>query len=240
MNHLILVRHGQSVWNLEKRFTGWVDVELTVQGKLEAIKSGELIKKLNLKINNFFCSYQKRAINTLELILNNINSKPNQITKAWELNERHYGELTGLNKDQMKKVYGEKKIHIFRRSWDMSPAPLNKNNPYHPLNIEIYKNIPRDKIPDTESLKNTYERVIYYYLKNIEPLIQNGQNVLISAHGNTLRALCKKLFNISDKNIARLEIPTGNPLLIKFKNNLKINGCRYLDSSRSKDLLVKF
>ena len=240
MNHLILIRHGQSVWNLEKRFTGWVDVELTVQGKLEANKSGELIKKLNLKINNFFCSYQKRAINTLDLIVNTINSKPNQITKAWELNERHYGELTGLNKDQMKKVYGEKKIHIFRRSWDMSPAPLNKNNPYHPLNIEIYKNIPRDKIPDTESLKNTYERVIYYYLKKIEPLIQNGQNVLISAHGNTLRALCKKLFNISDKNILRLEIPTGNPLLIKFKNNLKIDGCRYLDSSRSKDLLVKF
>ena len=240
MNYLILVRHGQSIWNLEKRFTGWVDIELTDQGKLEACQAGELIKKLDLKINSFFCSYQKRAINTLDLIVNTINSKPNQITKAWELNERHYGELTGLNKDQMKKVYGEKKIHIFRRSWDMSPAPLNKNNPYHPLNIEIYKNIPRDKIPDTESLKNTYERVIYYYLKNIEPLIQNGQNILISAHGNTLRALCKKLFNISDKNIARLEIPTGNPLLIKFKNNLKINGCRYLDSSRSKDLLVKF
>ena len=240
MNYLILVRHGQSIWNLEKRFTGWVDIELTDQGKLEACQAGELIKKLDLKINSFFCSYQKRAINTLDLIVNTINSKPNQITKAWELNERHYGELTGLNKDQMKKVYGEKKIHIFRRSWNMSPAPLNKNNPYHPLNIEIYKNIPRDKIPDTESLKNTYERVIYYYLKNIEPLIQNGQNVLISAHGNTLRALCKKLFNISDKNIARLEIPTGNPLLIKFKNNLKINGCRYLDSSRSKDLLVKF
>jgi len=240
MNHLILVRHGQSIWNLEKRFTGWVDIELTDQGKLEACQAGKLIKKLDLKINSFFCSYQKRAINTLDLIVNTINSKPNQITKAWELNERHYGELTGLNKDQMKKVYGEKKIHIFRRSWNMSPAPLNKNNPYHPLNIEIYKNIPRDKIPDTESLKNTYERVIYYYLKNIEPLIQDGQNVLISAHGNTLRALCKKLFNISDKNIARLEIPTGNPLLIKFKNNLKINGCRYLDSSRSKDLLVKF
>ena len=110
MNHLILVRHGQSIWNLEKRFTGWVDVELTDQGKFEANESGELIKKLNLKINNFFCSYQKRAINTLELILNTINSKPNQITKAWELNERHYGNLTGLNKDQTKKVYGEKKI----------------------------------------------------------------------------------------------------------------------------------
>ena len=101
MNYLILVRHGQSVWNLEKRFTGWVDVELTDQGKLEACKAGELIKKIDLKINSFFCSYQKRAINTLELILNNINSKPNQITKAWELNERHYGELTGLNKDEM-------------------------------------------------------------------------------------------------------------------------------------------
>ena len=240
MNYLILVRHGQSVWNLEKRFTGWVDVELSDQGKLEACKAGELIKKMDLKINNFFCSYQKRAIDTLNLILNTLGIKPNQIIKTWELNERHYGELTGLNKSEMKKVYGEKKIHIFRRSWNISPAPLDKKNPYHPLNMEIYKNIPKNKIPDTESLKNTYERVIYYYLKNIEPLIQNGQNVLISAHGNTLRALCKKLFNISDKNIARLEIPTGNPLLIKFKNNLKINGCRYLDSSRSKDLLVKF
>ena len=240
MNHLILVRHGQSVWNLKKRFTGWVDIELTNQGKLEACKAGKLIKNLDLKIDSFFCSYQKRAINTMELILNTIHVKSNLITKAWELNERHYGELTGLNKDEMKKVYGEKKIHIFRRSWDMSPAPLNKNNPYHPLNIKIYKNIPKDKIPDTESLKDTYERVIHYYLKNIEPLIQNGQNVLISAHGNTLRALCKKLFNISDKNISRLEIPTGNPLLIKFKNNLKIDDCHYLDSKRSKDLLVKF
>ena len=240
MNYLILVRHGQSVWNLEKRFTGWVDVDLSDKGKFEANKSGELINKLNLKINSFFASYQKRAINTLELILNIINSKPNQIIKAWELNERHYGELTGLSKDQMKKVYGEKKIHIFRRSWDIAPGPLNKNNPNHPLNMKIYKNIPKNKIPDTESLKDTYKRVIYYYLKNIEPLIRNGQNVLISAHGNSLRALCKKLFNISNKNISKLEIPTGNPLLIKFRNNLKIDGCRYLDSSRSKNLLVKF
>ena len=240
MNHLILVRHGQSVWNLQKRFTGWVDVELTDQGKSEARKAGELVKKLDLKINSFFCSYQKRAINTLELILNIIDSKLNQITKAWELNERHYGELTGLNKDQMKKVYGGKKIHAFRRSWDMSPAPLDKNNPNHPLNIAIYKNIPKDKIPDTESLKDTYKRTIDYYSKNIEPLIQNNQNVLISAHGNSLRTICKKLFNISNKNISKLEIPTGNPLLIKFKNNLRIDSCRYLDSSRSKDLLVKF
>ena len=240
MNHLIVVRHGQSLWNLEKRFTGWVDIELSDQGRLEARKAGELIKKIDLKIDSFYCSYQKRAIDTLELILNILAIKPGQITKAWELNERQYGELTGLNKDEMKKVYGEDKIHIFRRSWDISPASLDKKNPYHPLNIEIYKNIPKDKIPDTESLKNTYERVIPYYLENIEPLIQNGQNVLISAHGNTLRALCKKLFNISDTNIQKLEIPTGNPLLIKFNENLKIEDGYYLDSSRSKDLLVKF
>ena len=240
MNYLILVRHGQSIWNLEKRFTGWVDVELSDKGKLEANQSGELIKKLNLKINSFFSSYQKRAISTLKLILNIINSKPNQITKAWELNERHYGELTGLNKHQMKKVYGETKIHIFRRSWNISPAPLDKKNPYHPLNIEIYKNIPKDKIPDTESLKNTYERVIPFYLKNIEPLIQNKKNILISAHGNSIRALCKKLFNISNINISKLEIPTGNPLFIKFNENLKIDDSYYLDSSRSRDLLVKF
>ena len=240
MNHLIVVRHGQSLWNLEKRFTGWVDIELSDQGRLEARKAGELIKKIDLKIDSFYCSYQKRAIDTLELILNILAIKPGQITKAWDLNERQYGELTGLNKDEMKKVYGEEKIHIFRRSWDISPAPLDKKNPYHPLNIEIYKNIPKDKIPDTESLKNTYERVIPYYLENIEPLIQNGQNVLISAHGNTLRALCKKLFNISDTNIQKLEIPTGNPLLIKFNENLKIEDSYYLDSSRSKDLLVKF
>ena len=240
MNHLILVRHGQSVWNLEKRFTGWVDVKLTDQGKLEACKAGELIKKMDLIINNFFCSYQKRAIDTLNLILNTLSVKPNQIIKAWELNERHYGELTGLNKNEMKKVYGEKKIHIFRRSWNISPAPLDKKNPYHPLNMKIYKNIPKNKIPDTESLKNTYERVIPFYLKNIEPLIQNKKNILISAHGNSIRALCKKLFNISNINISKLEIPTGNPLFIKFNENLKIDDSYYLDSSRSRDLLVKF
>ena len=240
MNHLILVRHGQSVWNLEKRFTGWVDVELTPQGKLEATRSGNLIKKLSLKIDNFFCSYQKRSINTLKLILNSIHIKPNQIVRAWELNERHYGELTGLNKDEMKKIYGENKIQMFRRSWDMSPAPLKKSSPYHPSNIEIYKQIPKDKIPDSESLKNTYNRVIPYYQRNIEPLIRNGKNVIISAHGNSLRALCKNLFNISNKNISKLEIPTGNPLLIKFNENLKITGCGYLDQKRSRNLLFKY
>ena len=239
MNHLILVRHGQSLWNLEERFTGWVDVDLSDKGVEEAIYAGELIQKLNLNFDVYFTSYQKRARNTLNIILKMLNINTD-VVEAWELNERHYGELTGLNKDEMKKVYGEKKIHIFRRSWDISPAPLGKKNPYHPLNIEIYKKIPKNKIPDTESLKNTYERVIPYYLKNIEPLIQNGQNILISAHGNSLRALCKKLFNISDANISKLEIPTGNPLLIKFNKNLIVSDSYYLDSSRSRNLLVEF
>ena len=219
MNHLILVRHGQSVWNLEKRFTGWVDVELSNQGKLEARKAGKLIKKMDLIINNFFCSYQKRAIDTLNLILDTLSAKPNQIIKAWELNERHYGELTGLNKVEMKKVYGEKKIHIFRRSWNISPAPLDKKNPYHPLNMEIYKNIPKNKIPDTESLKNTYERVIPFYLKNIEPLIQNKKNILISAHGNSLRAMMICLDLYRPEEISSIELPTGSPYVFYYEKN---------------------
>ena len=137
MSHLILVRHGQSEWNLQNKFTGWVDVDLSSKGKLEACKSGELIKKLDISINYFFSSYQKRAINTLKLILNTMRIKDDKIIKSWELNERHYGALTGLNKDEMKKKLGEDKVHKFRRSWNISPDPLNRKNPYHPLNIKI-------------------------------------------------------------------------------------------------------
>jgi len=240
MSNLIIVRHGQSQWNLEKRFTGWVDVDLTSQGKLEACKAGELIKKLNIKIDNCFCSFQKRAIRTLDLILNTIKLKPEMIVKAWELNERHYGELTGLNKDDMQKLYGVKKIYAFRRSWKIAPPPLNKNSPYHPLNIDIYKNISPNNIPDTESLQNTYNRTVSYYKKNIENLLLNEKNIIIAAHGNSIRALCKYLFNLSDNKISKLEIPTGNPLIINFDKNLKMNECKYLDQKRKKDLLVKF
>ena len=236
MSHLILVRHGQSEWNLQNRFTGWVDVELAVQGKLEACKAGELIKDLNIKIDYFFCSYQKRAIETLKLILTTIRIKNDVIKKAWQLNERHYGALTGLNKDEMKKVYGEKKVHEFRRSWDVPPEPLDKNNPYHPINIEIYKDIPREKIPDTESLKNTYERVIPYFKENI--LTKIDKNILISAHGNSIRAICKYLFNLDENKITKLEIPTGNPLMLKFDENKKLISGKYLDKERARDLLV--
>tara|TARA_Y100001960_G_C14727753_1_gene855812 strand:+ start:571 stop:1284 length:714 start_codon:yes stop_codon:yes gene_type:complete len=236
MSHLILVRHGQSEWNLEKKFTGWVDIGLTPNGKLEACKAGELIKELNLNIDLFFSSYQKRAIETLNLILNTLRIKNNNVVNAWELNERHYGALTGLNKEEMKKNYGEDKILEYRRSWNVRPDPLSKNSPYHPLNIGIYKNIPKDKIPDTESLKDTYQRVVPYFQKNIFDKL--NKNIIIAAHGNSLRALCKYLFNLDDKKISKLEIPTGNPLLIKFYNNQKIKEARYLDQKRANDLII--
>ena len=237
MSHLILVRHGQSEWNLQNRFTGWVDVDLAPKGKLEACKAGESIKELNININHFFTSYQKRAIDTLKLILNTMRIKDKKIIKAWELNERHYGSLTGLNKNEMKKKLGEQKVHVFRRSWDTAPEPLNKNNPYHPLNIKIYKNIPKEKIPDTESLKNTYERVIPYFKKNIQDKLK--ENIIISAHGNSIRSLCKYLFNINDDDISKLEIPTGNPLVLKFDNDIKLLDAKYLDQERAKNL-IKF
>ena len=234
MSHLILVRHGQSQWNLEKRFTGWVDVDLAPNGKLEACKAGELIKELKLNLDFFFCSYQKRAIETLDLILNTLRIKNNNVIKSWQLNERHYGALTGLNKDEMKIKLGEKKIKEFRRSWDVAPDPLNQNSPYHPVNIETYKNVPRDKIPDTESLKDTFERVTNYYEKNISDKID--KNIVISAHGNSIRALCKYLFKINENDISKLEIPTGNPLLIEFEKGI-VKNARYLDKERAQDLI---
>ena len=237
MSHLILVRHGQSEWNLEKRFTGWVDVDLAANGKLEACKSGELIKEKNILIDYFFSSLQLRAINTLKLILNTMRIKVDFV-KAWELNERHYGALTGLNKDEMKKKFGEKKIHEFRRSWNIKPDPLNKNNPYHPINIETYKDISKENIPDTESLEDTYNRVIPYYKNNIENKLIENKNILVVAHGNSIRSLCKYLFRLDEKKISSLEIPTGNPLNVKFDTNNKIIECNYLDQSRAKDLIV--
>jgi len=157
--------------------------------------------------------------------------------EAWQLNERHYGALTGLNKDEMKIKLGEQKVHQFRRSWDLRPDPLDKNNPYHPINIDVYKEIPINKIPDTESLKDTYERVLGFYKQEIENEISNN-NILISAHGNSIRALCKYLFKLDENQISKLEIPTGNPLLINLDKENKIKDCKYLDKERAKDLLV--
>ena len=236
MSFLILVRHGQSIWNLEKRFTGWVDVDLTEKGKAEAEKAGILIKKENIEINFYYSSLQLRANNTLKIIQKVLEDEKS-CTRAWELNERHYGALTGLNKIEMGKKIGEDKVYELRRSWDLKPEPLSIKSPYHPLNIDIYKKLPKEVIPDTESLKDTHERVVNYFQKEIKEKLKNN-NILISAHGNSIRALCKNLLNITSNQISKLEIPTGNPLIIKLDQSLKIVECKYLDKERAKDLLV--
>ena len=236
MKFLILVRHGQSTWNLEKRFTGWVDVNLTDQGKLEAEKAGNLIKDINISIDLYYSSLQKRANNTLKIIQSVLKDNKNFV-RAWELNERHYGSLTGLNKIEMIKKLGENKIYEFRRSWDIKPEPLEKDSSYHPNNIDTYKELSKDIIPDTESLKDTYERVVKYYEKEISKKL-NDKNILISAHGNSIRALCKYLFKLDNNQISNLEIPTGNPLLLEFGNKNQILKCEYLDKNRAKDLVV--
>jgi len=236
MSFLILVRHGQSIWNLEKRFTGWVDVDLTEQGKAEAEKAGVLIKDKNIKINFYYSSLQIRANKTLKIIQKVLNDNKNFI-KAWQLNERHYGALTGLNKIEMSKKIGESKIKEFRRSWDIKPEALKKDSPFHPMNIKTYEKIPKEFIPDTESLKDTYERVVNFFQKEIKEKLRTN-NILISAHGNSIRALCKNLFNIDNEQITKLEIPTGNPLLIEFNSVSEIIKCEYLDKDRAKDLVV--
>jgi 2,3-bisphosphoglycerate-dependent phosphoglycerate mutase len=236
MSYLILVRHGQSIWNLEKKFTGWVDVDLTENGKSEAKKAGKLIKEEQIKVDLYYSSFQLRAKNTLKLI-KEILQDNSVFNESWELNERHYGALTGLNKDEMKIKLGEERVHQFRRSWDLRPDPLDKKDPYHPINIKTYKKIPINQIPDTESLKDTYERVLKFYKQEIENKTTDN-NILISAHGNSIRALCKYLFKLDENQISKLEIPTGNPLLINLDGEKKITDCKYLDSERAKDLVV--
>ena len=239
MINLILIRHGQSQWNLENRFTGWYDADLTSKGIEEAKKAGLLIKNTRIKFNYAFTSFQKRAIKTLDNVIETSNLKISKIEKAWQLNERHYGGLQGLNKEETAKKHGEEQVMIWRRSYDTPPPPLDRNHPDHPVNSEIYKSIDPTLIPDTESLKDTYDRAVPYFEKNIEPLIKKGENILISAHGNSLRALCKKIFEISDNMIIKLEIPTGNPIHIELGENLSLISYRYLDQDRAKEIIVK-
>ena len=236
MTKLILTRHGQSTWNAENRFTGWVDVDLSDKGIKEAEKSGQIIKELNIKIDVSYTSYLKRAIKTLTSILkkNNLELKFNT---AWQLNERHYGSLTGLNKEETKQKIGEDQLKKYRRSWDIAPPPMKENSEYQSLFSPLNESIPTGMTPFTESLKNTYDRVVPFYKNEILKNLKDNKNILISAHGNSLRALCKYLFNISDTKINQLEIPTGNPLLIEFGNELEINKYCYLDETRGKNII---
>tara|TARA_Y100000590_G_scaffold411387_1_gene505372 strand:+ start:1677 stop:2372 length:696 start_codon:yes stop_codon:yes gene_type:complete len=228
MNNLILVRHGQSLWNKERRFTGFVDIELTERGKSEAEHAGQLIKKLNIDIDVCFTSQLKRAISSLNIILKILDKSNFQINKAWELNERHYGGLTGLNKDETIKKYGNEQVQIWRRSFNTKPPPMEKEHPYkNKINSDI----------SSESLEDTVKRVVPYYEKKINPLILSKKNILIVFHGNSCRALLMKILNISKEKIVEFEIPTGNPLLLKFGKNFKVEDCKYLDSKRAKKIL---
>ena len=228
MNNLILVRHGQSLWNKEKRFTGWADIDLTEQGKSEAVQAGQLIKKLNIEFHAYFTSQLKRAINSLEIILKILDKQNAEIIKDTALNERHYGGLTSLNKDETIKKYGNKQVQIWRRSFDIPPPSIDSLHPYkNKMNSNILG----------ESLKDTFERVIPYYNEKIEPLISSKKNILIVFHGNSCRSLLKKILNISNEKIVKLEIPTGNPLLIRFGEKLKVKEYKYLDNMRAKKIL---
>jgi 2,3-bisphosphoglycerate-dependent phosphoglycerate mutase len=228
MNNLILVRHGQSLWNKERRFTGFVDIELTEKGKSEAKSAGRLIKELNIDFDAYFTSQLQRAIMSLNIILKILNKSNVKINKAWELNERHYGGLTGLNKDDTIKKYGNDQVQVWRRSFNI-PPPLMESS--HPYKKKINSNI------KSESLKDTFDRVIPYYIEKIQPLIHSKKNILIVFHGNSCRALLMKILNISKKKIVQFEVPTGNPLLIKFKDSV-IDEYKYLDLKRAKKILI--
>ena len=239
MTEIFLIRHGQSEWNAKNKFTGWVDSDLSEKGKLEAKQAGELIKITGINISISYTSYLQRAQKTLNIILNAMENKENIVEKAWELNERHYGSLTGLNKEETKIKLGEETLKKYRRSWDIAPPPIEKNSQYLNQFSKQNSEIPYEKIPATESLKNTYDRVIPYYKEIIFPQLKKGKNVLIAAHGNSLRAFCKYLFNISNDKINQLEIPTGNPMRIKLDSScLKSKDAFYLDKKRKQKILI--
>jgi len=237
MTHLVLVRHGQSEWNLQNRFTGWVDVDLTAEGVREAKKAGKLLAKEKIDFDVAFTSYQKRAIRTLWLTLPAIDQCHIPVTKDWRLNERHYGGLTGLNKQETRDKHGDEQVHIWRRSFDVPPPQIDTESEFHPSHDPKYKAIDPADLPTGESLKITTERVLPYFENQIVPFIKAGSNLIISAHGNSLRALMKTLFKVDDADIPGFEFPTGNPLLIALETGtLTVKTARYLDKKRAKDL----
>lgn len=225
MPTLVLLRHGQSQWNLENRFTGWWDVGLTDKGKAEAVAAGQLLAARGFDFDCCFTSVQSRAIRTLDLVLEAMDRSWLPVTKDWHLNERHYGGLTGLNKAETIAKVGEEQVKIWRRSFDVPPPPLDEGSPYRIRGDRRYAGI---DIPHSESLKMTIERVLPYYEAAIVPVLRAGQRVIVSAHGNSLRALEKHLSNISDADIVGLEIPTGQPIIYELADDLSVKDRYYL------------
>ena len=221
MKRLVLLRHGESTWNKENRFTGWTDVDLSQQGIQEARKAGVTLKKEGFTFDLAFTSVLKRAIRTLWLTLDEMDLMWIPVYNSWRLNERHYGALQGLNKSETAAKYGEQQVLVWRRSYDVPPMPLAKNDPRFPGNDPRYNGLKPKELPFTECLKDTVARFLPYWHKTIAPAVKSGKQVIIAAHGNSLRALVKYLDNISEEKIVSLNIPTAMPLVYELTDNLK-------------------
>ncbi|TAA21806.1 2,3-diphosphoglycerate-dependent phosphoglycerate mutase [Pseudoxanthomonas winnipegensis] len=225
---LVLLRHGQSEWNLSNRFTGWVDVDLTEQGRAEAAAAGKLMKEEGLKFDVAYTSVLKRAIHTLQGALKEMDQDWLPVHKSWRLNERHYGALQGLDKAETAAKHGEEQVKIWRRSYDIPPPPMEAADPGHPAQDRRYAMLDRNALPATESLATTLERVLPYWHDAIAPALKDGKTVLVTAHGNSLRALYKYLNHVSKEEILELNIPTGIPLLFELDDQLQVKSFRYL------------
>ncbi|MCG8441151.1 MAG: 2,3-diphosphoglycerate-dependent phosphoglycerate mutase [Caulobacterales bacterium] len=237
MPALALIRHGQSQWNLENRFTGWVDVDLTDKGEAEARNAGRLLRETDIAFDLAYTSVQKRAIRTLWLALEEMDRVYLPVEKDYRLNERHYGALTGLNKAETAEKHGEEQVRIWRRSYDTPPPPLDPSDERHPRHDPRYARLPPEALPATESLKLTLERVLPYWESDIAPSLRAGRNLLIAAHGNSIRALIKHLFAVSNDDILKVEVPTGDPLLLDLApDTLAVAAARYLDAERAQPL----
>ncbi|MDT0496812.1 2,3-diphosphoglycerate-dependent phosphoglycerate mutase [Algiphilus sp. W345] len=225
---LVLLRHGQSQWNLDNRFTGWVDVDLTDKGRTEAFAAGELMREEGLQFDVAYTSVLLRAIRTLNIALDAMEQQWIPVLKSWRLNERHYGALQGLNKAETTAKHGEEQVTIWRRSYDIPPPPMDESDPGHPRKERRYAEVDYNALPDTESLKTTLDRVMPYWVDRIAPDLKAGKTVLVTAHGNSLRALYKYLNKVPDEEIVKLNIPTGIPLLFELNDDLGVISYRYL------------
>jgi 2,3-bisphosphoglycerate-dependent phosphoglycerate mutase len=225
---LVLVRHGQSTWNKEKIFTGWTDVDLSEQGIAEAHESAQALIKNGYTFDVAFTSVLKRAIRTLWIILDDMDLMWIPVYRSWRLNERHYGALQGLSKPKTKAQYGKEQVELWRRGYDTPPPPLSDTDSRHPRSDPRYADVPKEELPATESLKTTLQRVLPYWHEQIVPQLKQGKKVLISAHGNSMRALVKHLDSISDEEITGLNIPTGIPLVYELDEQLKVKKHYYL------------
>jgi 2,3-bisphosphoglycerate-dependent phosphoglycerate mutase len=234
MTFLALLRHGQSQWNLENRFTGWVDVDLTAEGEAQAKRAGMLLAHGGAPFDKLYTSVLTRAIRTANLALDTAQLNWLPVEKDWRLNERHYGALTGGNKAEAAAKFGDEQVKIWRRSYDVPPPPLAPGGEYDFTKDLRYAGV--RNLPVTESLKTTLERVLPYWNETIAPDIRGRRNLIIAAHGNSLRAIMKHLFAVSDEAIIGVEIPTGNPLLIELDATLKPRAARYLDEARAENL----